>query len=37
MHKLSVDGVKSSGVDPRIAAAAAILLIAIEGKQSQVS
>ena len=37
VHKLSVDGVKSSGVDPRIAAAAAILLIAIEGKQSQVS
>ena len=36
VHKLSVSGVKSSGVDPRIAAAAAVLLIAIEGKQSQV-
>ena len=35
VHKLSVSGVKSSGVDPRIAAAAAVLLIAIEGKQSQ--
>ena len=36
VHKLTVSGVKSSGVDPRIAAAAAVLLIAIEGKQSQV-
>ena len=35
VHKLLVSGVKSSGVDPRIAAAAAILLIAIEGRQSQ--
>ena len=30
VHKLLVSGVKSSGVDPRIAAAAAILLVAIE-------
>ncbi|MAV94944.1 MAG: hypothetical protein CMA31_04570 [Euryarchaeota archaeon] len=35
VHKMSVTGVKSSGVDPRIAAAAAILLIAIEGRQTQ--
>ena len=35
VHKLLVSGVKSSGVDPRIAAAAAILLVAIEGRQSQ--
>lgn len=35
VHKMSVSGVKSSGVDPRIAAAAGILLIAIEGRQSQ--
>ena len=35
VHKLMVSGVSSSGIDPRIAAAGAILLIAIEGKQSQ--
>jgi len=35
VHKLMVSGVGSSGIDPRIAAAGAILLIAIEGKQSQ--
>lgn len=35
VHKLLVSGVKSSGIDPRIAAAAAILLIAIEGRQNQ--
>ena len=35
VHKLLVSGVKSSGIDPRIAAAAAIILIAIEGRQSQ--
>ena len=35
VHKLMVSGVSGSGIDPRIAAAGAILLIAIEGKQSQ--
>ncbi len=35
VHKLMVSGVSSSGIDPRIAAAGAILLIAIEGKQTQ--
>ena len=35
VHKLMVSGVGSSGIDPRIAAAGAILLIAIEGKQTQ--
>ncbi len=35
VHRLMVSGVSSSGIDPRIAAAGAILLIAIEGKQTQ--
>ena len=33
VHKLVVSGVSSSGIDPRIAASAAVLLIAIEGRQ----
>ena len=33
VHKLAVSGVSSSGIDPRIAASAAVLLIAIEGRQ----
>mgnify|MGYP001565807362 FL=1 len=34
VHKLVVSGVSSSGIDPRIAASAAVLLIAIEGRQA---
>ena len=34
VHKLVVSGVSSSGIDPRIAASAAFLLIAIEGRQA---
>ena len=33
VHKLLVSGVLSSGIDPRLVAGAAVLLIAIEGKQ----
>jgi hypothetical protein len=34
VHKLIVSGVLSSGIDPRLVAGAAVLLIAIEGKQA---
>ena len=34
VHKLVVSGVSSSGIDPRIVASAAVLLIAIEGRQA---
>tara|TARA_Y100001970_G_scaffold292960_1_gene436850 strand:+ start:5301 stop:5906 length:606 start_codon:yes stop_codon:yes gene_type:complete len=35
VHKLFVKNIQSSGLDPRLALAATVLLIAIEGKQSQ--
>lgn len=35
VHKLAVTGVGSSGIDPRMVAAASILIIAIEGRQNQ--
>ena len=34
VHKLKVNGVKSSGIDPRMVVAAGILLSAIEGRQN---